>query len=89
MPRSGGRYRQQHYAVVWFCDSQRHMDGASHESALARIDAALARLEAIASRPAAASGTADGELAARHDRLRAAVSQSLRQLDGLIAGQNP
>jgi hypothetical protein len=64
------------------------MEGTSPESALARIDAALARLEAVASRPATASESTDGDLAARHQRLRAAVSRSLSQLDGLIAGQN-
>jgi hypothetical protein len=63
------------------------MDGSSTESALARIDAALARIEAAASRPRDAGASSDGELAAKHDRLRAAVAQSLRQIDGLIAGQ--
>ena len=62
------------------------MEGSSPESALARIDAALARIEAAAARPRADS---DGDLAERHQRLRAAVSQSLGQLDGLIAGQQP
>ena len=62
------------------------MEGSSPEMALARIDAAIARLEAAASRGPAASGHADGDLASRHQTLRAAVSQALGQLDGLIAG---
>jgi hypothetical protein len=61
------------------------MEGSSPESALARIDAALARIEAVAARPRAAGDATDSELAAKHDRLRAAVADSLRQLDGLIA----
>ena len=52
------------------------------DSALARIEAALSRIEAASNRPPAA----DGELAARHERLRSAVSHSLGQLDALIAG---
>lgn len=64
------------------------MDGSSSESALARIDAAIARLEAVAARPRAAGESGDSELAAKHDRLRAAVAQSLRQIDGLIGRQN-
>ena len=64
------------------------MDGSTPESALARIDAALARLEAVAARPRASGGAADGDLARRHEYLRTAVAQSLRQLDGLIAEQN-
>ena len=64
------------------------MDGSTPESALARIDAALARLEAVAARPRASGGAADGDLARRHEHLRTAVAQSLRQLDGLIAEQN-
>ena len=62
------------------------MEGSSHEMALARIDAAIARLEAVALRGAAAFGHADSDLAARHQALRTAVSLALGQLDGLIAG---
>ena len=62
------------------------MDGLSTESALARIDAAIARLEAVAVCPPAASGNTGGDLAERHQALRSAVSQALGQLDGLIAG---
>lgn len=61
------------------------MEGQSPEFALARIDAALARIEAAAIRPHAA----DGDLAARHAKLRTAVTESLLALDGLIAGQTP
>ncbi len=51
-----------------------------NEAALARIDAALARIEAVAARPR----LDDPQLEARHERLRAAVTQSLRDLDELI-----
>jgi hypothetical protein len=61
------------------------MEGASIEKALGRIEAALARVENAASR----EPMADQELAARHERLRTAVAQSLRQLDTLLAGQVP
>jgi prefoldin subunit 5 len=59
------------------------MDGASSEKALERIEAALARIENAANRPAEAAN----ELRDRHERLRTAVTQSLRQLDDLLAGQ--
>ncbi|MEZ5737190.1 MAG: hypothetical protein R3E09_15565 [Novosphingobium sp.] len=59
------------------------MDGASLEKTLGRIEEALARIERTAFRPAAA----DEELQARHERLRNAVTQSLSQLDELLAGQ--
>jgi hypothetical protein len=58
------------------------MSGDRVESAVGRIEAALARIEAAASHPRANSS----ELELRHDRLRSAVTQSLRQLDSLIAG---
>ena len=64
------------------------MEGSTSESALARIDAAIARLEAVAARPRDSGEDATSELGAKHERLRDAVAQSLRQLDGLIAGQN-
>jgi hypothetical protein len=56
------------------------MEGASPEMALARIYAAIGRLEAVATR--------DDDLAVRHQTLRTAVSHALGQLDGLIAGQD-
>lgn len=64
------------------------MDGGSFENALGRIEAAIARIERAASQPAAAQPSAvDAELLARHEKLRAAVGQSLRQLDDLLASQ--
>jgi hypothetical protein len=59
------------------------MDGGNSEDALKRIEAALARLEAAAKRPA--SGATEWE--ARHQRLRDAVGRSLQQLDELIGSQ--
>jgi len=64
------------------------MDGGSFEKALGRIEAAIARIERVASQPAAAPpASVDETLLARHEELRAAVSQSLRQLDELLANQ--
>ena len=59
------------------------MEGNSFEAAFARIDAALARIDAAAARPA----PSDDGLATRHEKLRAAVAGSLRELDGLIEPQ--
>ena len=59
------------------------MEGASIEKALGRIEAALTRIENAASH---ATGP-DGELAAKHERLRSAVTQSLQQLDSLLGRQ--
>ena len=59
------------------------MNGGSIENALDRIEAAIARIERAAARPA----EADEALRARHERLRSAVTQSLRQLDELLANQ--
>jgi hypothetical protein len=59
------------------------MEGASIEKALGRIEAALTRIENAASR----MGRPDTELAARHERLRSAVTQSLQQLDSLLGRQ--
>lgn len=50
--------------------------------ALARIDAALSRLEAASARAPAG----DPALAERHDRLRGEVTRALSDLDALIAG---
>jgi hypothetical protein len=58
------------------------MEGASMDTALARIEAALGRIE----HAAANTDTPDRELADRHQRLRAAVAESLQQLDRLLAG---
>jgi hypothetical protein len=58
------------------------MEGASVDHALDRIEAALIRLEEAASR----APKPDQALVDRHDALRAAVSDSLRQLDDLLDG---
>ncbi|MCC6828720.1 MAG: hypothetical protein IT550_10890 [Novosphingobium sp.] len=58
------------------------MDGAEFEKALERIEAALARIEQAADRPAQAAA----RIEARHEQLKDAVAQSLRQLDDLLAG---
>jgi hypothetical protein len=58
------------------------MEGASIDKALGRIEAALTRIENAASR----TEMQDQDLAERHDRLRAAVTQSLQQLDTLLSG---
>ncbi|WP_296678210.1 hypothetical protein [Novosphingobium sp.] len=68
------------------------MDGDRTARAQARIEAALARIEASAHRAkglggGAAAPTGGAELAhlqARHDRLRAVVQDSLSQLDQII-----
>lgn len=63
------------------------MDGDRIKSAIARIEAALVRIEAAAARPPARSdGHELGTLRDKHDRLRAAVQDSLGQLDQLIEG---
>lgn len=64
--------------------------GDRRDRALARIEAALARLERAASAPRSGIPDDDGALRAlqaRHERLREAVGQSLHELDSLIAGQ--
>jgi L-cysteine desulfidase len=59
------------------------MERERTERAVARIEAALARLEA-ASR--ATSALALAEANGRHERLRAAVTDALGQLDAMIGG---
>ena len=62
------------------------MDRERVERALARIAAAATRIEAASARLGAeppAGG--DPELARKHAELRASVGASLRELDGLIA----
>ncbi|MBN8501895.1 MAG: hypothetical protein J0M19_12165 [Sphingomonadales bacterium] len=55
--------------------------------ALARIEQALARIEAASHRSAPISGSTElADLQGRHDRLKAAVQDSLVQLDQLIEG---
>lgn len=63
------------------------MNGERSSRALARIDAALARIEHAARRqPAGAEPAELARLQARHAALRAAVTDSLEQLDQLIEG---
>ncbi len=54
------------------------------EQALARIDAALARMQSAATH----AETAAGEQARRHEVLRQAVAETMRDLDILIGGRN-
>jgi hypothetical protein len=64
------------------------MNGDRSDSALARIEAALARIEAAARKPRSLGD--DGELTrleARHQRLRAAATDALAQLDTILEGQ--
>jgi hypothetical protein len=56
------------------------MSGERISQALARIEAATARIAAAGGRPS----QHDGALAARHEALRAAVKQSLQEMDALI-----
>ena len=62
---------------------QRALDAAS------RIERALARIEAAASRPAAAPDPADSDmyrrLSAAHDSLRAEVADVIGEIDRLVA----
>ena len=63
------------------------MSDSRTDAALARIDRALTRIAAQATRPAVGSGE-DGELAklrTTHEDLRTAVGESLAELDTLIA----
>jgi hypothetical protein len=63
------------------------MSGDRTNRALARIEAALERIEAAARRrPEPVNAAELAELQARHGRLRAAVTDSLAELDQLIAG---
>jgi hypothetical protein len=59
------------------------MPGGSIEAALKRVEAALSRIEAVAGQPS----RAHTELAGRHTALREAVTQSLSQLDELLAAR--
>jgi hypothetical protein len=61
------------------------MEGASVENLMQRIEAALTRIENAVPNAAAS----DEGLAVRHERLRTAVSQSLQQLDRLLASRQP
>ena len=62
------------------------MSGAQTDQTLVRLDAAISRIEAALDRPLPAPpAQADPALADRHEKLRRAVAESLRELDGLIA----
>jgi len=55
------------------------------DQALARIEAAAARIEAAArNRAVSTPSGGDPELALKHERLRASVGASLKELDMLI-----
>ena len=66
------------------------MEADRNSTAIARIQAALAQIEAASMTPVGAgSSSSDAELTAlraRHARLRAAVQGSLQELDQLIDG---
>ncbi len=64
------------------------MSGDRSSRALARIEAALERIEAATRRGARDSAGSEelADLRTRHDRLRAAVTDSLAELDQLIEG---
>jgi hypothetical protein len=57
------------------------MDADRCTSALARISAAASRIEAAAGRVPA---TGDGELVRKHAALKAAVQETLSELDAMI-----
>lgn len=61
------------------------MTGERTQMALARIEAALARLEKVGEPIESAARSA----AERHDRLKAAVTETLRDLDRLIGNAAP
>ncbi len=64
------------------------MSGDRNSRALARIEAALERIEAAARRgSSSAAGSEElSDLRTRHANLRAAVTESLAELDQLIEG---
>lgn len=63
------------------------MNGDPSNTAFARIESALAQIEAAAARPRAPqTGGELIQLQDKHDRLRAAVQDTLTQLDQLIEG---
>ncbi len=63
------------------------MEGDRIGGAVARIEAALARIETAAREPRSAPAGDDTGLAARHAALRQAVTHSLAQLDDVIEGR--
>ena len=66
------------------------MSGAQTDQTLVRLDAAISRIEAALDRPLPAPPTeVDPALVTRHEDLRRAVAESLRELDGLISEVAP
>lgn len=64
------------------------MNGERSSRALARIEAALERIQAATRRGASNSAGSEEltDLLTRHEKLRAAVTDSLAELDQLIEG---
>jgi hypothetical protein len=58
-------------------------------TALARIERALARLEAAAGNPAAPAAAGDGALAEAHQALRGKVERAIAQIDRLLETAEP
>lgn len=86
-PPNGGEKRRLLLCLAAVSGYARVMDGDPSDMAFARIEAALARIEAAARNPRASGGGDElARLQQRHDRLRAAVQDSLIQLDQLIEG---
>jgi hypothetical protein len=61
------------------------MEGCPVDTAMARIDAALARLVTAMERSAARTR----ELSRRHERLKASVGEAIGEIDALIARSEP
>jgi hypothetical protein len=62
------------------------MDGDRIRQALARIEAASQRIEAVARAPASPAPSGDPDLERRHAALRSEAAAALRDLDRLIEG---
>ena len=58
------------------------------DTALRRMEAALDRIERAVPRPVPDAQHVDLALAARHERLKGTVAETLRDLDALIAGMD-
>jgi hypothetical protein len=54
--------------------------------AIGRIERALSRIEQMPTRPA--SGTADTELALRHEKLKSETRSAIADIDRILAGSN-
>lgn len=64
------------------------MDGGQSDTALRRIESALARIEAVVRhRDVIGRESAVGDLEERNRQLRDTITRSIAQLDDLIAGQ--